>query len=142
LETSTIARTDTLVRADATRAAAEAATFRMPAAAGFDPASLQRLRSFIGYVAFEGRRRVLIDLSQARLLPSGFVRLLLDWHDAGVEVLLVQPRRHVRAMIWFRLFTREADDMGEATWRVTGEPAFRFPEERTATEVIRRRRPR
>ena len=142
METSTLARTDTPARADATPVAAEAAAFRMPEAAGLDPASLQRLRSFIGHVACEGRRRVLIDLSQARLLPSGFVQMLLDWHDAGVEVLLARPRGHVRAMVWFRLFAREADDAGEATWRVTGEPAFRFPGEKTATEAVRRRRPR
>lgn len=119
------------------------ATFRMPEAAAQDPASMQRLRSFVTHVAFEGHRRVVIDLSQARLLPSGFVRLLLDWQDRGVEVLLNRPRRHVRDMVWFRLFAREATEEGEATWRVTGEPAFRFPvEPETATESVSRRRPR
>lgn len=143
METLTIDRTDTPARTDAATAGTDAATFRMPEAAAHDPASLQRLRSFVAHVAFEDRRRVVIDLSQARLLPSGFVRLLLDWQDSGVEVVLTRPRRHVRDMVWFRLFAREAAEAGEATWRLTGEPAFRFPERpATATEAVRRRRPR
>ena len=143
LETLTIARADAPARTDAGPTAADAATFRMPEAAARDPASMQRLRSFVAHLAFDDHRRVVIDLSEARLLPSGFVRLLLDWQDGGAEVLLTRPRRHVRDMVWFRLFAREATEAGEATWRMTGEPAFRFTDEpTTATEAVRRRRPR
>ena len=50
------------------------------------------------------RRRIGIDMSHVKYIPSGFFGMLFDWYETGVQIRLYSPQPNVRRMIWFNQF--------------------------------------
>ena len=64
-------------------------------------------------------RKVGIDMSHVKYIPSGFFGMLFDWKERGVEIYLLDPQPNVRNMLWFRQF---AERLVENAYRLTSIP--------------------
>lgn len=58
----------------------------------------------------ERRRKIGVDMSHVKYIPSGYFGMLFDWKDRGVEMYLFDPQPNVRNMLWFRQFTERVAD--------------------------------
>ena len=77
----------------------------------WDGANLALLRDTLSRViSNEGHRRVGVDMTHVKYIPSGFFGMLYDWHDHGVSVRLYSPQPHVKNMLWFRQFFDQVDE--------------------------------
>lgn len=79
-------------------------------AQAWDYGDLVRLRQTAGQLFHAGYHQIGIDMSRVVYLPSGFMNMVCEWADLGVEVLLYHPVANVRRMIWFGEFMRPAGD--------------------------------
>ena len=71
----------------------------------WDGADLSLLRETLHRLIERERcRKVGVDMSWVKYIPSGFFGMLFDWHEQGVEIRLDTPQPHVRRMLWFRQF--------------------------------------
>ncbi|MBA3312716.1 MAG: hypothetical protein M3552_22760 [Planctomycetota bacterium] len=82
----------------------------------WDYGDLVRLREVVSGLVFEGQRRISLDLSHVGCLPSGFMNMLCEWQERGIEVYVLDPRPNVRNMLWFQTFTER---VSESRHRVT-----------------------
>jgi hypothetical protein len=85
----------------------------------WDFGDLVRLREVASGLISEGQRRIGIDLSHVGYLPSGFMNMLCEWQERGLDVFLFDPRPNVRDMLWFQRFTEPA---GTNAFRITCSP--------------------
>ena len=74
--------------------------------------------TLIALVQQEGRRRIGIDMTHVKCIPSGYFGMLFDWQERGVEIFLVDPQPSVRRMLWFRQF---AERITGSIYRLTEE---------------------
>ncbi len=85
----------------------------------WDGADLALVRdTLIALVQQEGRRRIGIDMTHVKCIPSGYFGMLFDWQERGVEIFLVDPQPSVRRMLWFRQF---AERITGSIYRLTEE---------------------
>ena len=82
----------------------------------WDFGDLIRLREVANGLISDGRRRIGVDLSHVGCLPSGFMNMLCEWQERGLDVFLFDPRPNVRNMLWFVRFTEE---VARGEFRVT-----------------------
>lgn len=64
----------------------------------------------------EHRRKIGVDMSHVKYIPSGYFGMLFDWKDRGVDMYLFDPQPNVRNMLWFRQFTER---VAENAYRLT-----------------------
>ncbi len=78
----------------------------------WDGADLSLLRDGLNHVILKERcRRVAVDMSHVKYVPSGFFGMLFDWFEKGVSIRLYAPQERVTQMLWFRqFFVAAADD--------------------------------
>jgi hypothetical protein len=82
----------------------------------WDYGDLVRLREAASGLISEGRRRIGVDLSHVGCLPSGFMNMLCEWQERGLDVYVFNPRQNVRNMLWFQTFTER---ISESRYRVS-----------------------
>src|SRR4029077_10212826 len=78
----------------------------------WDGADMALLReSLTRLVKAEKHRRIGIDMTHVKYIPSGFFGMLFDWYETGVQIRLYAPQPNVRMMLWFNhFFAPVADD--------------------------------
>lgn len=72
----------------------------------WDYGDLVRLRETANAIVAAGRRNIRVDLSHVAFLPSGFMNMLCEWTERGLQVSLLNPRSNVKEMRWFNEFTQ------------------------------------
>ena len=71
----------------------------------WDGADMALLReSLTRLIRAEKHRRIGVDMSHVKYIPSGFFGMLFDWFETGVKIRLYAPQPNVRRMIWFSQF--------------------------------------
>lgn len=71
----------------------------------WDGADMALLReSLTRLIKAEKHRRIGIDMSHVKYIPSGFFGMLFDWYETGVQIRLYAPQPNVRRMLWFNQF--------------------------------------
>jgi anti-anti-sigma regulatory factor len=71
----------------------------------WDGADMALLReSLTRLIRAEKHRRIGIDMSHVKYIPSGFFGMLFDWFETGVQIRLYSPQPNVRGMLWFNQF--------------------------------------
>jgi hypothetical protein len=86
----------------------------------WDGADLALIRDTLtALIVREQRRRIGVDMTHVKYIPSGFFGMLFDWKERGVEVYLFDPQPNVRNMLWFRQF---AERVAESAYRLTSVP--------------------
>lgn len=86
----------------------------------WDGADLALIRDTLtALIIREKRRRIGVDMSHVKYIPSGFFGMLFDWKERGVEVYLFDPQPNVRNMLWFRQF---AEPVCGSAYRLTSVP--------------------
>ena len=77
----------------------------------WDGADMALLReSLTRLIKAEKRRRIGVDMSHVKYIPSGFFGMLFDWFETGVQIRLYAPQPNVRLMIWFNQFFEPVSD--------------------------------
>jgi hypothetical protein len=78
----------------------------------WDGADMALLReSLTRLIKAEKHRRIGVDMSHVKYIPSGFFGMLFDWYETGVQIRLYAPQPNVRMMLWFNhFFAPVADD--------------------------------
>jgi anti-anti-sigma regulatory factor len=76
----------------------------------WDGADMALLReSLTRLIRAEKHRRIGIDMSHVKYIPSGFFGMLFDWFETGVQIRLYSPQPNVRGMLWFNQFFEAVD---------------------------------
>lgn len=76
----------------------------------WDGADMALLReSLTRLIKAERHRRIGIDMSHVKYIPSGFFGMLFDWFETGVQIRLYSPQPNVRLMLWFNQFFEAVD---------------------------------
>jgi hypothetical protein len=71
----------------------------------WDGADMALLReSLTRLIKAEKHRRIGVDMSHVKYIPSGFFGMLFDWFETGVRIRLYTPQPNVRRMLWFNRF--------------------------------------
>ncbi len=71
----------------------------------WDGADLSLIRDMLFVVIDKkGARKVAIEMSYVKYVPSGFFGMLFDWFDKGVEITLLSPQPNVLNMLWCKRF--------------------------------------
>ncbi len=71
----------------------------------WDGADMALLReSLTRLIKAEKHRRIGVDMSHVKYIPSGFFGMLFDWFETGVKIRLYSPQPNVRRMLWFNQF--------------------------------------
>lgn len=71
----------------------------------WDGADMALLReSLTRLIKAEKHRRIGVDMSHVKYIPSGFFGMLFDWFETGVKIRLYAPQPNVRRMLWFNQF--------------------------------------
>lgn len=71
----------------------------------WDGADLSLIRdTMIELINDDGHRKIGVDLTYVKYIPSGFFGMLVDWLDKGVGIWVYTPQAHVMEMLWFRQF--------------------------------------
>jgi hypothetical protein len=77
----------------------------------WDGADLSLLRECLSrLIVGKKLRRVGVDMSFVKYIPSGFFGMLSDWNDAGIRIRLYSPQPNVARMLWFNRFFEPMDD--------------------------------
>ncbi len=93
----------------------------------WDGADMALLReSLTRLIKAEKHRRIGIDMSHVKYIPSGFFGMLFDWYETGVQIRLYDPQPNVRSMLWFNQFFETA---GEDCFALAPQPSMNFPME-------------
>jgi anti-anti-sigma regulatory factor len=93
----------------------------------WDGADMALLReSLTRLINAEKHRRIGIDMSHVKYIPSGFFGMLFDWHETGVAIRLYAPQPNVRLMLWFNQFFEAVD---ADCFALAPKPAESFPME-------------
>ena len=78
----------------------------------WDGADLSLLRDTLTRMIDRDRlRKVGVDMSFVKYIPSGFFGMLCDWREEGIRIFLLNPQPNVQAMLWFTRFFRSDDDL-------------------------------
>lgn len=86
----------------------------------WDGADMSLLRDTLAdLIEDKDHRRIGVDLTSVKYIPSGFFGMLYDWHENGVGVRLYSPQPNVANMLWFRQFF---EPMGNGAYRLLSEP--------------------
>jgi hypothetical protein len=71
----------------------------------WDGADLSLLRESLSRLIVGKKcRRVGVDMTFVKYIPSGFFGMLSDWNDAGIRIRLYSPQPNVARMLWFNRF--------------------------------------
>jgi hypothetical protein len=82
----------------------------------WDGADLSLLREHLAeLVDTNNEKRIGVDMTFVKYVPSGFFGMLYDYTERGVTMRVYNPLTHVRAMLWFREFF---DDIGDGVFRL------------------------
>jgi hypothetical protein len=74
----------------------------------WDGPDLFLIREVLTELIEEDRSSVFsIDMRAVKHVPTGFFGMVSDWQDEGIRILLLDPKPHVREMLWFDRFYRE-----------------------------------
>jgi hypothetical protein len=74
----------------------------------WDGADLALLRDTLTELILdEDCKRVGVDLTYVKYIPSGFFGMLFDWLEKGIDIWIYTPQPHVKKMLWFRHFFEE-----------------------------------
>ncbi|MGE5193363.1 MAG: STAS domain-containing protein [Deltaproteobacteria bacterium] len=93
----------------------------------WDGADMALLReSLTRLIKAEKHRRIGVDMSHVKYIPSGFFGMLFDWYEAGVQIRLYDPQPNVRLMLWFNQFFEAVDD---GCFALSPQPTANFPME-------------
>ena len=93
----------------------------------WDGADMALLReSLTRLIKAEKHRRIGIDMSHVKYIPSGFFGMLFDWYETGVQIRLYAPQPNVRSMLWFNQFFESA---GEGCFALAPQASMNFPTE-------------
>jgi anti-anti-sigma regulatory factor len=93
----------------------------------WDGADMALLReSLTRLIKVEKHRRIGIDMSHVKYIPSGFFGMLFDWYETGVQIRLYTPQPNVRLMLWFNQFFEAVD---QDCFALAPKPAESFPME-------------
>ena len=78
----------------------------------WDDADLELIRETIKQlIQYRDCRRLGIDMSTVRFIPSGFFGMLFDVHERqDVQIRIFDARENVREMLWFRKFFDAIDE--------------------------------
>src|SRR5215510_12914731 len=77
----------------------------------WDGADMALLReSLTRLIKAEKHRRIGVDMSHVKYIPSGFFGMLFDWYETGVQIRLYGPQPNVRKMLWFNRFFKAIDE--------------------------------
>ena len=77
----------------------------------WDGADLSLLRETLTrLINGDQHRRIGVNMSYVKYIPSGFFGMLFDWHEKGVSIRLYAPQPHVQNMLWFRQFFDHVED--------------------------------
>ena len=82
----------------------------------WDYGDLVRLRQAVSQLISQGHRRIGVELAHVGCLPSGFMNMLCEWQELGMDVYLFGAQPNVRRMLWFRRFT---EPVGNDAVRIT-----------------------
>lgn len=79
----------------------------------WDGADMALLReSLTRLIRAEKHRKIGIDMSHVKYIPSGFFGMLFDWYETGVQIRLYSPQPNVRRMLWFVHFFEPVEAQG------------------------------
>ncbi|MEM7812682.1 MAG: STAS domain-containing protein [Planctomycetota bacterium] len=103
----------------------------------WDGADLALIRdTLIRLITRENKRKIAVDMTHVKYVPSGFFGMLYDWTERGVSIFLYRPQPRIKVMLWFQHFVAEVD--GDGVYKIMtehqmplapeGEPGFREPE--------------
>ncbi len=93
----------------------------------WDGADMALLReSLTRLIKAEKHRRIGIDMSHVKYIPSGFFGMLFDWYETGVQIRLYAPQPNVRLMLWFNQFFEAVD---QDCFALAPKPPESFPME-------------
>lgn len=71
----------------------------------WDGADLSLLRDTLYEIIVQDHvNKIGINMDTVKCIQSGFFGMLIDWHDRGIQIFLVEPLPNVRRMLWFRRF--------------------------------------
>jgi anti-anti-sigma regulatory factor len=91
----------------------------------WDGADMALLReSLTRLIKAEKHRRIGVDMSHVKYIPSGFFGMLFDWFETGVRIRLYTPQPNVRRMLWFNQFFEAVD--GDC-FELAPQPAAELP---------------
>ena len=91
----------------------------------WDGADMALLReSLTRLIKSEKHRRIGVDMSHVKYIPSGFFGMLFDWFETGVQIRLYAPQPNVRRMLWFNQFFEAVET---DCFELTPQPAADFP---------------
>jgi len=93
----------------------------------WDGADLSLIRdTLIRLITREKKRRIAVDMTHVKYIPSGFFGMLFDWRERGVQVYLYDPQPRIQEMLWFQHFVEHVKDR---TYRIVLEHQQELPEE-------------
>ncbi len=95
----------------------------------WDGADMALLReSLTRLIKAEKHRRIGIDMSHVKYIPSGYFGMLFDWFETGVQIRLYSPQPNVRQMLWFsRFFTAVETNCFELALQPTANLPMGYP---------------
>lgn len=91
----------------------------------WDGADMALLReSLTRLIKAEKHRRIGIDMSHVKYIPSGYFGMLFDWYETGVQIRLYSPQPNVRQMLWFNRFFKVVE---AHCFELALQPAAKLP---------------
>ncbi|MEM1062400.1 MAG: hypothetical protein AAGJ97_08740, partial [Planctomycetota bacterium] len=76
----------------------------------WDGADLALIRdTLIRLITRENKRKIAVDMTHVKYVPSGFFGMLYDWTERGVSIFLYRPQPRIKVMLWFQHFVAEVD---------------------------------
>jgi len=91
----------------------------------WDGADMALLReSLTRLIKAEKHRRIGIDMSHVKYIPSGYFGMLFDWYETGVQIRLYSPQPNVRQMLWFNRFFSAVE---AHCFELTMQPSAKVP---------------
>lgn len=98
----------------------------------WDGADLSLIRDMLLVVIEKrGVKRIAVEMSSVKYVPSGFFGMLFDWFDRGIQISILSPQENVRQMLWCKRFFQSQDN--EIFYLHVG-PEIPYAEEDTAEE--------
>ncbi|WP_459558120.1 hypothetical protein [Lacunimicrobium album] len=77
----------------------------------WDGADLSLIRDMLLVVIEKrGSKRIAVEMSSVKYVPSGFFGMLFDWFDRGIEISILSPQDNVRQMLWCKRFFSSKDN--------------------------------
>ncbi len=98
----------------------------------WDGADLSLIRDMLIVVIEQrGAKRIAVEMSSVKYVPSGFFGMLFDWFDRGIQICILSPQENVRQMLWCKRFFQSQDN---ESFHLHLGPEIPYAEEETAEE--------